>query len=166
MTRGLSACNICTRLYSVLDRSGRCKECAQRHHGLTGEAPTHPDLVRIMQQAGYGLTAFQRRIIKCVSCGESKAAPDFPPQGQVPVHRKKWCTACMEAFYGRRDHKKKPGPPARYRSPEGRACCGCQVFKPWDEFGVSKNGTNGRSSRCKPCDALRFREMRAANAGT
>lgn len=172
MTRGLSSCVTCAMLYSVLDKAGRCVYCAQRHANLTSTEPTHPDLLRMMQQAGSDLTPYQRRIIKCVCCGEIKPAVDFPPQGTVVPHRRKWCQACMESFVGRRDHKDKPTPRLKpgtkpmAMDDKGRVCAGCKRYKPWDEYGVRRTGTAGRSSRCKPCDAMRFRLRRSAHAGT
>lgn len=43
------------------------------------------------------------------------------------------------------------GPVPRAFDPEGRECSSCRGWKSWDEFGLSRGGVNGRSSRCGLC---------------
>lgn len=41
----------------------------------------------------------------------------------------------------------------------GRVCAKCQTYKPWQDFGLEKRGTNGRKARCKKC-ANAFKKKR------
>ena len=155
MTRGLMSCNVCALLFGILDKAGRCQTCAQRHHGLTGEDPTHPELVRMMLEAGQNLTKYQRRIIKCRSCGEDKPAISYPSQGTVTVDKRKKCLDCIARYQGRRDAKQPEVvilsfPPTGHR-PDGRTCVLCQEFKNWARFNKDKKRKTGYDNRCQDC---------------
>lgn len=159
MTRGLLSCNTCGMLYSVLDGAGRCLQCATRWMRLTGETPSHPQL---MQEASEAANEWQKKSRKCKHCGNLVSNQEFPLQSTVTYTRRRWCRTCIETFPPTRGSYLQPlydshgpGRPRIVSSADGRTCTGCRTFKPWDAYSILTKGHHGRNSRCKACEIAR-----------
>lgn len=90
----------------------------------------------------------------CKKCSTEKTLAEFS-KGNGRDGLNSWCKACATESSRKSKAKKKAIRDAEKQKlidAELKACCICKEIKSYDEFNNAKNHSDGKASRCKPCE--------------